>query len=154
MRRAAVAIGALAAIVVAGCGGGEGSDPSELEKKSIPAKIVTDDTYFFATDTLKPIRNAWRASDRKSFTQVEAGAMPDDDSIGALAIFRHSFKGAKQDADLVKVVGAGALEITNAPTGAEVESSAQRDAQIRFSSDSGVHGKLDLSDDSVRLKAD
>jgi hypothetical protein len=144
-------LGALAAIAIAGCGD-EDASPSKLEKKSIPATIVSDDIYFFATDTLNPISNAWRVSNRKRFTQVEAGAMPEDDSIGVFAIFRHSFRGADQRAKLVKVVGAGKLEITDAPTGAAVESSAQHGGKLKFSSSSGVTGTLDLSDDSVHLK--
>ena len=87
------------------------------------------------------------------FTQVEAGSVAGNDSIGALAIFRHSFKNAGQDASLVKVIGSGPLKITSAPTGQGVEVSAQRSGKIEFSSERGATGTLDLSNDSVTLRA-
>lgn len=140
------------ALVAAGCGE-EGSSPSDLEKKDLAAAIVDSPNSFFAGNSLKSISNAWRTSDEKRFTQVEAGAVPGEDTNGAFAIFRHDFKDAGQDAKIVKVLGAGTLEITKAPTGASVESSAQGTGKIEFTSQSGISGTLDLKDDSVHLKA-
>ena len=149
---AAVAAVAALALAAVGCGE-EGSAPSKLEKKNLAAAIVDSPNSFFASKSLKPISNAWRTSDQKRFTQVEAGAVPSEESDGAFAIFRHSFKGAGQDAKVVKVLGAGALKITKAPTGTSIESSAQRDGKIEFSSESGVTGSLHLEDDSIHLEA-
>jgi hypothetical protein len=139
------------ALAIAGCGGESASNPSQLEKKSIPAAVVTSPQSFIGSESLGQIDNAWRTSDAKTFTQVEAGSVPGGDSVGVLAVFRHSFKNATQEADLVKVIGAGALKITKAPTGSGVESTSQRRGKIEFSSENGARGTLDLSDDSVHL---
>jgi hypothetical protein len=156
-RGIAIRFGAAAAVVplalaAVGCGD-EGSPASKLEKKSLSAAIVDSPNSFFAGKSLKPISNAWRTSDRKRFTQVEAGAVPGEASNGAFVIFRHDFNDARQDAKVVKVLGAGTLKITKAPTGESVESSAQHTGKIVFSSESGIGGRLDLKDDSIHLKA-
>lgn len=139
------------AVAIAGCAGDNGSSPSEPETKSSPAEIVSSPQSFLGSESLQPISNAWRTSNARRFTQVEAGALPSDDSVGALAIFRYSFKNATQDADLVKVIGSGALKITHAPTGSGVESTSQHNGKIEFSSEYGARGRLDLSNDSIHL---
>jgi hypothetical protein len=139
------------AVAIAGCGGGKGSSPSEPETKSSPAEIISSPPSFLGSESVRPISNGWRTSNTRRFTQVEAGALPSDHSIGALAIFRYSFKTASQDANLVKVIGSGALKITHAPTGAGVESTAQRNGKIEFSSENGARGRLDLRNDSIHL---
>lgn len=139
------------AVTIAGCAGDKGSSPSEPEMKSSPAELVSSPPSLLGSESVKPISNAWRTSNARRLTQVEAGALPGDDSVGALAIFRYSFKSAAQDADLVKVIGSGALKITHAPAGSGVESTAQRSGKIEFSSKNGARGTLNLSDDSIRL---
>jgi hypothetical protein len=141
------------AVAIAGCAGEKGGDPSKLEKKSIPAGLVSSPQSFLGSESLGPINNAWRTSDARRFTQVEAGGVPGGDSVGALAIFRYSFKNAIQDASIVKVIGSGSLKITHAPTGSGVESRSQRSGKIEFSSENGARGRLDLSDDSIHLDA-
>lgn len=141
------------AFALAGCGGDDGTKPSQLEKELIPAEVVDNPTDFFSSGSLKPIENAWRVSDKERFTQVEAGSISGNDTIGAFAIFRHNFKNAGQTAALVKVIGAGPLKITKAPTGTGVEASAQRNGKIEFSSERGATGTLDLSNDTVTLHA-
>jgi hypothetical protein len=139
------------ALAVAGCGGGGTPDASKLVKKSIPAEVVKSPQTFLGSESLGPIQNAWRTSNTKRFTQVEAGAVPSDDAVGAFAIFHYSFRNAAESANLVKVIGAGALTITKAPTGSGAEATSQRHGKIEFSSENGARGTLDLSDDSIRL---
>ena len=103
------------------------------------------------TSSLRP-QNAWRTSNHQRFTEVDAGVLSRDSSIGAFFIFRHEFVHASQRADLVKVLGSGALRITQAPQGAGAETSAQRNGLLSFVGARGVRGTLDLSDDTVTLK--
>ena len=149
-------IAALLALGLAACGGDSdlpGGRPTNLEKELIPAEVVDSPKSFFASEALKPVENAWRTSDKERFTQVEAGAIATDQSNGGLAIFRHEFKNAKQGAVLLKVIGAGALRITKAPTGEGAESAAQRNGKIKFTSKRGAVGTLDLKTDTISLKA-
>jgi hypothetical protein len=66
-------------------------------------------------------------------------------------IFRHDYRTARQDVEVVRVKGAGPLRIRSAPLGRGVEGSSQRDGRIGFVGARGVRGTLDLSDDSVTL---
>ena len=152
--RAPIVLALVGAALLAGCGSDdEGEPPGKLEKELIPAEIVSSPKSYFASESLKPVENAWRTSDRSRFTQVEAGAANGEESVGAMAIFRHHFRNAGQSASLVKVLGAGALKITKAPEGKEVQSSAQRNGRIEFTSENGVSGTLRLKNDSISLHA-
>jgi len=100
---------------------------------------------------LWPVTNSWRVSDHHTFTAVYAGANPQHRSTGRLVIFRQDFVHVKQTADDVDVHGSGPVEITSAPTGANVGTSAQRDGEIQFRGANGATGTLHLSNDTVSL---
>lgn len=143
-----------------GSGGGEATTSSNQDgrrlahqqmQRDLPAEIDQDPQGFPSARLMRPV-NAWRTSSHENFTEVEAGALADDSSVGAFFIFRHQFAHARQRADLVKVIGSGALHITEAPLGSKVEAQAQRSGKISFVGSEGVRGTLDLSDDTVTLK--
>jgi hypothetical protein len=155
--------GALAATValtcspaIAGCSDVDstGTTPASNREltKGIAAQIDQDPGGFVSRDVIDPLVNAWRVGSRTQFTQVDAGALTRDGSIGALAVFRYDFATAKQDTTLIKVLGAGPVRVERAPMGGEVEDSAQRKGKIEFSGRRGVGGTLDLSDDTVSLR--
>lgn len=158
---ALVAMGAVALGLVA-CGSG-GDDESggatttahqiagHTMQETVPAAIDPHPQGFASSDLLHPV-NAWRTSSHQRFTEVDAGVLARDSSIGAFFIFRHQFVHASQRVDLVKVIGSGPLRITHAPQGAAVEASAQRNGKLSFVGARGVRGTLDLSDDTVTLR--
>ena len=170
LARALVALGVAAALAGCGSGGASSSGRSASSApsrpapasagqtaghamtRSLPARIDRRPQGFVSTELLSPLVNAWRTSDRHGFTEVDAGALLSDRSIGVFAIFRHDFTGVDQSADLVKVLGAGPLRITAAPQGGGVETSAQHDGRIDFVGARGVRGTLSLRDDSVSLQ--
>jgi hypothetical protein len=157
--RLAGAVAAVAALTcspaIAGCSGQDdtGTTPASNREltKGIPAQIDQNPDGFVSRDVVDPLINAWRVGSRTQFTQVDAGALTRDTSIGALAIFRYDFAAAKQDTTLIKVLGAGPVRVKRAPMGGEVEDSAQRHGKIAFVGRRGVRGTLDLSDDTVSL---
>jgi hypothetical protein len=102
---------------------------------------------------LWPVGNGWRVSDHRTFTAVYAGASPDKHSIGRLVIFRQNYVRVTQTSDRVDVPGAGRLEITGAPSGKKVGTSAQQTGEIEFRGTNGVTGTLHLADDSVTLNS-
>lgn len=159
---AACGLAALAAaLAIPGCGddGDQGSNresggaapTGRAMEATIPAQIDERPHGFASLDVLHPVENAWRASDGRHLTEVDAGALATDRSTGAFVIFRHDFRGIGQDMELVEVEDAGALRITGAPVGRKVAGSAQRSGRIRFAGVRGVRGTLDLRDDTVSL---
>ena len=118
-----------------------------------PAKIVTDPDPVVPADVLNPIVNGWRAGDRRGIILVEAGLAGDDPSgtTGRFVIFRERERPFIQNVDLVDVRGSGELRITEAPTGRRAARSAQRRGKIKFTSELGVTGTLDLRHDRVTL---
>jgi hypothetical protein len=114
-----------------------------------PADIVADPTPLFSSDELWPLANAWGAETRRRLTAVQAGADPNDPSVGVLGIFRQNFVRVRQTAQLIRVPGTGPLEITKAPTGKGERRSAQRQGIVEFSGAGGITGALDLADDTV-----
>ena len=102
---------------------------------------------------LWPVRNAWRVSDHRSLTAVYAGANPDDRSTGRLVVFRQDFVHVKQTADDVDVKGSGPVEITEAPEGSGVGSSAQKNGELEFRGQNGVTGTLHLGNDTVAINS-
>ena len=106
---------------------------------------------FFSSDVIWPIRNGWQASDRRSYTAVEAGVNPADRSVGELGIFRQKFIRATQSQHVIDVPGAGALKITAAPLGRSVATWSQRRGSLRFVGKRGVRGTLHLRNDKVLI---
>jgi hypothetical protein len=147
-------------VALAACGsGGGGSTASgggnqatgQLMSQTIPAQIDRRPHGFSSSDLVQPVVNAWRTSSRRQLTQVDAGALATDHSIGVLAVFRHQFTKARQSSDLVKVIGSGPLRITHAPQGHGVEAAAQRTGDIGFVGARGVRGTLHLRNDTISL---
>jgi hypothetical protein len=125
--------------------------PGKPHKSGHPAKIVQHPQGFFSTSLIWPLVNEWTVASRRTYTAVDAGADPTDRSNGVFGIFRQDFVHVRQDQDLVKVPGTGALEIIKAPLGPKVEIWAQRRGNIHFTSKNGISGTLHLKDDSVTL---
>ena len=151
----------VAALALTACGSDEEGDVTDsgatggagqAMEATIPGEIVEDPHGFVSTDVLRPLENAWRAGSTESFTEVGAGALAQDPSTGALAIFRHDYIAVTQETNLVEVPDAGALTIVEAPTGEDVVESAQEDGEIVFETEDGTRGTLDLSGDSVELE--
>ena len=115
--------------------------------------VVSEPTPLFSSDQLWPLVNAWGAETRRRLTAVQAGADPDNPSAGVLGIFRQSFVHVRQTQTLVRVPGAGPLEITGAPTGGGAKRSAQRRGMIAFEGRDGVTGTLDLANDSLSVQS-
>ena len=156
MRRIAAALVLVAALGGCGSGSGSGTSASHLGghhmTQSIPAHIDRRPQGFFSSDLVRPVTDAWRAADRRRFTEVDAGALAADHSVGVLAVFRHRFVRARQRGDVLKVIGSGPLRITRAPHGAAAVTAAQRRGSLRFVGAAGVRGTLHLRDDSVTLR--
>ena len=155
-------VAVLAAFTTAAFAGCGSEDPAESEAGTdraagigkrmtavVPAQIDPRPHAFVSLDVLRPVTNAWRAGSHERFTEVDAGAVAGDRARGAFAIFRHDFLAFTQDVTIVKVPGSGPVRITEAPTGARVSESAQRDGKIEFAGARGVRGTLDLSDDTI-----
>lgn len=117
-----------------------------------PASIVSDPAPLFSSDELWPITNAWGAETRRTLTAVQAGRDPYDPSVGVLGIFRQNFVRVRQTQTLIRVPGAGPLEITDAPLGRGAKRSAQADGEIGFEGAGGLRGTLDLTNDSVSIQ--
>jgi hypothetical protein len=161
-RLAAAMASLLAAWAMAACdsddgaqsAGGRGHGSAAIGRamtETIPAQIDPRPQTFISSDVLSPVTNAWRTASRTQLTEVDAGALATDRSTGAFAIFRHDFVSARQHISLVEVEGSGPVRITTAPLGRGVEESAQREGELEFIGADGVHGTLDLSDDSVTM---
>lgn len=153
------AVCAAAALAACGSSGGGSSTASKhgrsqptghTMEQTAPAAIDPKPQSFASADLLRP-SNAWRTSSTQRFTEVDAGALAHDSSIGALFIFRHEYARARQEVELLKVIGSGALRITKAPEGAKVEASAQENGEIAFVGSRGVRGTLHLENDTISL---
>jgi hypothetical protein len=92
--------------------------------------------------------NSWGVSDGVTYVAVYAGADAQDPSTGRFVILRQNFKTATQSLDSVDVPGAGPVEITNAPLGAQVETSAQN-GELAFRGQDGTEGTLHLTGDTL-----
>ena len=128
--------------------------PGHRMSATIPAELDPRPQTLVSSDLVTTVSNGWRAGSHERFTEVDAGALAADRSTGALAIFRHDYRTARQDVNVVRVKRAGPLRITGAPSGTGVEASAQRDGRIAFVGARGIRGTLRLSDDSVALQRD
>ncbi len=156
MRAAPAGLVALVcATALAGCFDGATSTTAASNReltKGVPAQIDQHPDGFVSRDVMHPLMNAWRAGSTTRFTQVDAGALTRDRSIGALAVFRYDLVSVVQDLNLVQVIGAGPIRITSAPTGMSAAAPAQEHGRIEFEGRNGVHGTLHLRDDGVALR--
>jgi hypothetical protein len=98
------------------------------------------------------VRNGWEAASRIRSTLVCAGAAGDDGkSLGRFLILRQNYRWDTQQVTHVDVPKAGTLEITEAPLGRHVVTTAQRHGNLAFEGTKGVTGILHLKDDSATL---
>jgi hypothetical protein len=116
-----------------------------------PPRLVESPEPFFSTSLIYPSRNAWVASDHRRFMAVEAGADPVHPGTGVLGIFRQNYVRVTQSQRVVRVRGAGALRLIRAPVGPAKAALARPSSSVRFTSERGVSGNLDLSTGMVSL---
>jgi hypothetical protein len=124
--------------------------------RNYPARIVNDDDVgtMVSSAQIWPVRNYWAAFDGVYETVVIAGRDPDDKAMGLFAIRRgnYAMREPAFHTEFVEVPGAGALKITDAPSGrGRARSRAQFRGTITFKSAGGIRGTLDLSDESIAL---
>ena len=116
-----------------------------------PAHLVANPEGFFSTSLIYPLRNEWVASDHRRFMAVDAGADPIHPSTGVLGIFRQNYLRVSQSQRVIKVPGAGALELTEAPAGSARAALGDVAGHLRFTSENGISGTLDLGDVTVTV---
>jgi hypothetical protein len=125
------------------------SPPGRPIGEPAAARIVDDPTPLFSSDELWPLVDAWGTETRRRLTAVQAGADPDNPSVGVLGIFRQDFVAVRQTRRVVRVPGTGPLRIVDAPRGDGVKRLAQRHGKIEFRGRDGTTGSLDLEDESI-----
>jgi hypothetical protein len=118
----------------------------------IPAHILPPETPIPVSPALVRVTNAWLVSDGRTLVAVYAGEAGNDPSTGRFVIVRQNLVVGFQTRDVVDVAAAGSLRITDAPTGAAVETSAQR-GDLGFLSAMQVRGVLHLATDTVDVSA-
>ena len=116
----------------------------------IPAHVLSPDVPPPLSPALIRNPTGWLVSDGRTLVAVYAGEAGNDPTRGLFAIIRQNLIFGFQTRDLVDTGNTGHLQITNAPKGAAVETTAQH-GKIEFSSTSGTRGVLHLADDSVEL---
>src|SRR5215211_947581 len=116
-----------------------------------PAHLEASPEGFFSTSLIYPLRNEWVAADHRRFLAVDAGAEPLDPTTGVLGIFRQNYVNVTQSQRLVRMPGAGALELTGAPAGSARAALNGPGTTLRFTSERGVSGTLDVSAGEVTL---
>jgi hypothetical protein len=124
--------------------------PGPAEGDRIPAHILPPDTPIPLSPALIRVTNGWLVSDGRTLVAVYAGEAGNDPTVGRFVIIRQNLVIGFQTRNIVDVGRIGAVRITEAPSGAGVETSAQR-GDLRFSSASGAQGILRLARDSFRL---
>ena len=117
----------------------------------IPGRMISTDTPVPVSPELIDVQNGWMVSDGKTLVAVYAGAAGNDPGKGRFVIVRQDLAAGSQTIDVVDVPGAGAVAVTDAPTGAAIETAAQRD-RIGFHGLHGWKGDLDLADDSANRR--
>jgi hypothetical protein len=120
--------------------------PAVLDR--IPAHMLPASTPIPISPEIIKVSNAWLLSDGVTLVAVYAGTAGNDPSMGRFVLVRQNTTTGRQTIDAVNVVDSGALSIVKAPTGAAVETSAQR-AHLLFRSAHGISGALDLANDTI-----
>jgi hypothetical protein len=118
---------------------------------TIAPRLVQSPEPFFSTSLIHPIRDGWIAADHRRFIAVEAGADPVHPSTGVLGIFRQNYLRVSQTQRVVTVPGAGALRLTRAPEGGARAALTSPASALRFTSERGVTGTLDLETGRVAV---
>ena len=104
----------------------------------------------FISTTVPNSGNAWLVSNGSTLVAVYAGADPRDRTKGRFGIVRQNLVAGVQTQKVVDVPGAGALAITDAPTGQAVETTAQR-GRLAFHGAAGKSGVLDLTTERATI---
>jgi hypothetical protein len=129
---------------------GSGTASLPFTGDRIPAHVLSSDIPPPISPSLLRNPTGWLVSDGRTLVAVYAGEAGEDPSIGRFVIIRQNLVFGMQDRRWIDAGRIGALQITNAPEGTEVETSAQR-GDIEFSSTSGATGVFHLSDDTIEL---
>jgi hypothetical protein len=93
--------------------------------------------------------NGWLVSNGRTLVAVYAGESGNDPTVGMFGIVRQDLEFGLETRRIISVGNVGTVQITNAPSGAGVETSAQH-ADIEFSSAAG-RGVLHLATDTTEL---
>lgn len=114
----------------------------------IPAHILSPDTPPPVSPALIRVKNAWLVSDGRTLVAVYAGEAGNDPADGLFVVIRQNLVFGLQWRDIIPAGHSGAVRLTRVPTGAAVETSAQR-ADLSFLSNGGESGVLHLATDAV-----
>jgi hypothetical protein len=117
----------------------------------IPAKVLGPDAPVPVSPTVIRTTNSWLTSDGKTLVAVYAGSAGDDESQGRVVVVRQDLAAGVQTEDVVDSGPTGALTIVEAPSGAAVETSAQR-GKIALKGRRGADATLNLQDDSLQMR--
>jgi hypothetical protein len=91
----------------------------------IPAQMLGADVPVPIAPSIVRVHNGWLVSNGKTLVAVYAGAAGSDPSVGRVVIVRENLVAGRQTVRTVDAGPTGALEITAAPLGRAVETSAQ-----------------------------
>jgi hypothetical protein len=129
---------------------GPGTRLIPLVEDPIPAHILSPDTPIPLSPALIRVRNAWLVSDGRTLVAVYAGEAGNDPATGRFVVVRQNLVFGNQWEDVVPAGRAGAVELTQVPLGAAVETSAQH-GDLSFVSAGGRTGVLHLATDTVAI---
>ena len=118
--------------------------------KPIPAHVLPPESPIPVSPALIRVRNSWLVSDGRTLVAVYAGEAGNDPARGRLAVVRQNLVFGNQRQDVVPAGRAGAVELTQVPLGAAVETSAQH-GDLSFVSAGGRTGVLHLATDTVAV---
>jgi hypothetical protein len=129
---------------------GSGTRSIPFTGTPIPAHILSADVPPPISPALVRNPTGWLVSDGRTLVAVYAGEAGEDPAVGRFVIIRQNLVFGFQTRRVVDAGRVGTLQITAAPTGAAVETSAQH-GDIEFSSKSGATGVLHLANNTVEL---
>jgi hypothetical protein len=132
-------------------GAGPGESPGSPMAETTSPHLDADPEGFFSTSVIYPLRNEWVASDHRRFTAVDAGADPLDPATGVLGVFHQNYLRVSQTQRVIKVPGAGALRLTAGPAGSARAVLSDDASRLRFTSESGMTGTLDVEDATITV---
>lgn len=126
----------------------EAKSPAAVVADRIPARVLGPDVPVPISPMILQATNGWLVSDGTTLVAVYAGASGDDASQGRLVVVRQDLVQGIQTIDVVNAGKTGVLTIASPPSGAAVETTAQR-GDIAFHGVSGAVGVLHLTNDSI-----
>jgi hypothetical protein len=117
-------------------------------RQPIPGQMLGTAVPVPIAPSIVRVQNGWLVSDGKTLVAVYAGAAGSDPSVGRVVIVRQNLVAGTQTVGTVDVGPTGALEITAAPLGRAVETSAQT-GSLRLRTARGLLLTLDLGSQQV-----